>query len=1134
MSMPRRDDFFVFLGSWVPGLWLALGLSACSGDANQPTMQYSPGASTQHDVQAALDAAIEPVDADPALGDADPAVTDVAATDPDLPYALHDEAAPPDVATPQGQDTPAQGTDATPVPDVVADEPAAPPPDVAIDIVPELPIPPPGGHAVCDPCGSSSVCKDLGAGAACVSTGKPSGATGSFCAIACAPQGCPSGYACAPSAAIEGTSGSWCLPTSAPCTCSAAAIAAKWTTSCFKPLFDADGGVLGQCTGVWSCDATGDPCSAAVPTAEVCDGKDNDCDGLTDEAESAAPLCDDGNACTTGDACVGGKCVPGQDTCGCKDDTVCQGGANACLGTAFCDKGQKPAVCGYKPGTAVVCPAAAAPLCAAMACDPASGTCKATPKNEDGPCDADGSACTAQDHCHLGVCLAGGKLDCDDKNACTDDSCDAKTGCVHTPNALPCDADGSACTTNDQCQGGTCKPGKLTVCTGSLCMAQACNPASGQCEDSQKAANGTLCAASTPCAGASACKDGICTPGAPPDCGDGNPCTDDACDPDIGCTHLPNNAPCNDANPCTAGDVCSAGACKPGAMICECQVDADCAPKNPSNLCDGTLVCDAAKGHVCVIKPETVVKCAPVGDGICENAACEPTTGACFTQIAAKGTACSDGNACTAGDGCNAGLCQPGAIVTCDDKDPCTTDACDPVSGNCSHVMIPGCGVTFQMRYGGAGAENLYSVKQTKDGGYIGVGSTTSFGSGGMDLMLVRTDGCGNPLWAKAIGGAKDEEGWWVEQTKDGGFISVGSSKSTTPGSLVVRSDANGNTIWSGTYGGGGFDYGRYIKEISDGGFVFLAEQYTYTYNVNKMHAGTIMKLDKDGNVVWVHSYGGTLQGDTFFKFIELTDGGFMLTGGEESMGFSIGDDDYWFMRLDSGGNQLWSLTIGADSDDEPYDMIQTSDGGFLMAGKTTGWNAIYHSDDAALLKVDANGKVQWMKRWGGFDEDRARKVFEVADGYIVTGFTSSFGASKDMGPWPEDTTPNPYVQYDGFMAKVDKQGTLLWMRLYGNDYTQYGYSSDQTADGGFILSGLEFGLGSKSAQGWLVKTDASGMVGCDVKDLPLASIDQATCAPKSKLIYPLDFGGGFKLNSAMITTDIPVAGFASAICPCK
>jgi hypothetical protein len=448
-------------------------------------------------------------------------------------------------------------------------------------------------------------------------------------------------------------------------------------------------------------------------------------------------------------------------------------------------------------------------------------------------------------------------------------------------------------------------------------------------------------------------------------------------------------------------------------------------------------------------------------------------------------------------------------------------------------------GKKWQRAIGSAEEDNFYGVVHTKDGGFVAAGHTKGWSAGGIDALLVKVDACGNLLWAKNYGGSKDDLFWGVNTTADGGFIGVGSSKSW-PGTYVVKTDAFGNAQWQNVYGGGGWDFGRKIIQLKDGGYAFITEQYSYSSQVGKTHKATITKIDSAGAMVWVHTYGGgdtvDSEGDAPFQIVEMDDGTLMVAGGEESD--SYGSDDIWLFRLDKDGKHLVSYLYGSGSDDEAADMIRTSDGGFLMTGHTTGWDAIYHSKDIMLIKISADMKVEWMKRWGGFDDDRGAACFETADGYVVTGRTGSFGFSKDTGTkWVASGGQqfNPNLQFDMFYAKVDKKGTLQSMKIYGNAHTQYGFAGDYDTSGGFILAGQTFGFGSGKSDGFLVKIDGDGDSGgsCDTKELALSSIDKASCSAKAKTFKPQDFGGGFKLPSAFSPGTV-VTPVSTPVCVCQ
>jgi len=254
----------------------------------------------------------------------------------------------------------------------------------------------------------------------------------------------------------------------------------------------------------------------------------------------------------------------------------------------------------------------------------------------------------------------------------------------------PCDAatpEQETCNgADDNCSGEADEPilgptGYLDLCDdGNECTVDACNGSDG-CDHQQ--IEGGECKDGDPCTVGDHCEAGVCS-GLPVACDDGNPCTDDLCDQLGGCKPVPNTADCNDGDPCTVKDTCSLSVCSGFAIDCGCTKDADCAPLEDGDLCNGTLFCDTSKlPYQCAVKEDSIVSCpAPSGaDAVCKKVVCAAATGECETLPANDGFACTDGDACTIGDQCTEGECTPGVPLFCADNNPCTDGSCDPASG---------------------------------------------------------------------------------------------------------------------------------------------------------------------------------------------------------------------------------------------------------------------------------------------------------------------------------------------------------------------------------------------------------------------------------------------------------------------
>ncbi len=633
------------------------------------------------------------------------------------------------------------------------------------------------GH-VCDPCASSKDCASLGLqNAACVDEG----ALGHFCGAAClADTDCPGTYTCATVATVEGGTSKQCVKQASgkvpygTCDCSASAAAKKLSTACYAEAKDAAGSIVGQCPGTRSCgDAGLSACSASAAASETCDGVDNDCNGQTDEGSCNdvnpctkdvchgaggcehlvldGDACDaDASACTEGDACKSGACVPGEakncddknpctiDTCepakGCvqtpDDGAPCDADGSACTAGDVCKVGK------CQKGQLISCDDGNP--CTDDSCDPSSGKCVAVAGTDSIPCN-DGTKCTSKDVCISGACK-GKPVDCDDSNPCTDDVCDAATGCAPSPlTGAPC-SDDNPCTLGDVCAGGQCAAGVPKTCAApGPCYVSSCDPVGGQCkfvaavdglgcDDGSACTQGDACSSGN-CTGSSkSCDDGnsctndscnaklgclsvanvetcsdnnactvndACSAGtcsgtalvAATDCDDKNACTNDTCNANLGCVHTANSMPCDDSNLCTVGDTCTATACVSGTNTCGCQADGDCASKEDGNLCNGTLFCDKATlPYSCKVNPATVVVCDTSLDSGCQSMQCVATSGQCLKVAAADNKSCdADGSVCTNGDSCSSGVCKSGPQVSCDDGNPCTDDSCEAKLG-CQHV----------------------------------------------------------------------------------------------------------------------------------------------------------------------------------------------------------------------------------------------------------------------------------------------------------------------------------------------------------------------------------------------------------------------------------------------------------------
>jgi len=392
---------------------------------------------------------------------------------------------------------------------------------------------------------------------------------------------------------------------------------------------------------------------------EICDGVDNDCDGIPDEGS-----CDDDNLCT-------------DDTCdpalGCQNtfnSTPCSDG-NPCTENDHCAFGECT-------GSFLSCDDGNP--CTVGSCDPQIGC---TYIYKTGPCD-DGNPCTINDKCDQGFC-AGTSSGCE---------CNSDVDCIAFDDGNPCNG---TLVCNKDAAPFKCvvDPGSVPQCqlpagADPACAAAQCNPQTGMCEAVPNN-EGMVCNDGNLCTVNEICVAGACM-GQPKDCSDANPCTNDSCDPVADCQHTYNTDPCDDGNSCTIGDACQGGTCVGGGPLpCNdnnaCTTDAcvtgqGCVYNNVDVPCDDGNACttsDQCMAGVCTGGAN--LDCND--DNMCTNDLCDPVSGCKYAYNEAP---CADGNQCTTGDVCQGGACLGSGQTSCNDFNTCTTDTCDPDLG-CKHEL---------------------------------------------------------------------------------------------------------------------------------------------------------------------------------------------------------------------------------------------------------------------------------------------------------------------------------------------------------------------------------------------------------------------------------------------------------------
>lgn len=358
--------------------------------------------------------------------------------------------------------------------------------------------------------------------------------------------------------------------------------------------------------------------------------------------------------------------------------------------------------------------------------------------------------------------------------------------------------------------------------------------------------------------------------------------------------------------------------------------------------------------------------------------------------------------------------------------------------------------------FGGSQSDIGRSVQQTSDGGFIITGSTRSFGAGIDDVWLIKTDMNGFKEWDQTFGGSGYDQGYSVQQTRDGGYILTGSTQSDGIGSMryawLIKTDAEGNEEWNqimGPRAGIDFTDGRFVQQTTDGGFFVTGTGGSAVW---------LIKTDSEGNEEWSKAFSDSLYGGNLAR--QTTDGGFVIVGGAtcpHSTEFLC-----WnvvLIKTDAEGNKEWTQNLGGNGTPENPTSIrsvkQTLDGGFILVGNKANIEEPYSEGDVWLIKISATGEAEWEKTFGGDQADIGRSVQQTMDGgYIVTGSTHSF-RTGESNIW---------------IIKTDAEGNEKWNKIIGGTEADRGNSIQLTSDGGYVIVGYTKSYGAGYLDVWLVR----------------------------------------------------------------
>ena len=370
---------------------------------------------------------------------------------------------------------------------------------------------------------------------------------------------------------------------------------------------------------------------------------------------------------------------------------------------------------------------------------------------------------------------------------------------------------------------------------------------------------------------------------------------------------------------------------------------------------------------------------------------------------------------------------------------------------------------TMIKNYGGTQNERGYSVKQTSDGGYVIVGSSTSYGAGGSDLWILKVDGLGEFSWSKTYGGQGNDIGRDITQTSDGGYIVTGYTKSFSSGGdmdlWLIKTDANGESClysdggtcsensskWIKSFGTSGNDYGNSVQETSEGDFIVAGKS-------GRIPSVFVIKTNSSGEKIWENLYG-TGPGDRAQYIIERQDLGFLIVGKENANNV---DDNLCLINIDTDGAEVWHSLYGGGGADGGNHISEVSGGGYIIAGATKSYGN-GNWDDLWLVKTSTGGSMEWQKTFGGSYTETGNYTHEKDEGgYMVTGSTESIGQGL----------------YDIWVVSTDYTGNEIYSQTFGGSMDDKAIRGARGNSGELLIIGYTESFGNGGEDVLLIKID--------------------------------------------------------------
>jgi len=381
------------------------------------------------------------------------------------------------------------------------------------------------------------------------------------------------------------------------------------------------------------------------------------------------------------------------------------------------------------------------------------------------------------------------------------------------------------------------------------------------------------------------------------------------------------------------------------------------------------------------------------------------------------------------------------------------------------------------------------TLERLDDDGYIISGWTNSYGIDNTDVWLICTDETGNEIWSYAltVNDTADEAVYDMARTHDGGFVLTGitdviycqgghGARFACGGrTLLVRINELGDTLWTRSYDGGdqGWSEGKAVQQTDDGGFVIVGRADTEENGSNIW----IFKVDEHGNMAWAKMFGD-IGYDEGTCVQQTDDGGFIITGSKEEI--DTGTQMLWLIRTNELGDSLWTQKYIAGDLSRGRYVLQTDDGGFIIAGIAESWNDNQNKISLIPPLLQRNQALTKTLNIKSSQDGDLMMSEDEAIRNIYLGIKNNLDIPGTVGTeiahyftiFLEDSV---IQERDAWLVRTNELGEILWDKVIGGAGWDEIYTMSPTSDGGYILAGEKYVEETDSQDMWLIRVNDRG-----------------------------------------------------------